>query len=402
MGFELIVMQIAYLSLLIWICLWLFWGRFWHLEKLKPIQSTTNLDSWPSVWVLIPAKDEAENIAQCLESVLSQNYAGKLNVVLVDDQSADGTAEIARKTAVSLEKTAQFDLISGQSLPPNWKGKLWALQQGINSVQSSLEKTAHQNGKAKSVPEYFLLTDADIQHHPVNLQELVSKAETENLDLVSLMVLLRCQSFWEKLLIPAFVFFFRLLYPFWLANQPGSFVSAAAGGCILIRASTLQKINGFEKIKNALIDDCSLAKQVKSRGGKTWLGLTTETISLRPYDSLQSIWKMVTRTAFNQLGYSWLLLMFTIVGLGLVYLLPWWAIAQGIITNNLELTLLGLAIWGLMSLAYYPLIRLYKISPIWSFLLPAIAFLYSLMTIDSAIKHSQGKGGAWKGRTYDL
>ncbi len=400
MGFELFAVQIAYLSLLIWICLWLFWGRFWHTEKLTSTQLATTANSYPSVWVIIPAKDEAETIAQCLQSVLSQDYAGKLNVVLVDDQSDDDTAQIASKAAASLGKQDQFDLLSGQSLPPNWKGKLWALQQGIDSVQTSLEKTSQQNDRAKLAPEYFLLTDADIQHHPLSLQELVSKAETEKLDLVSLMVLLRCQSFWEKLLIPAFVFFFRLLYPFWLANKSDSFVSAAAGGCILIRASTLQEIDGFNGLKDALIDDCSLAKQVKSRGKKTWLGLTNKTISLRPYDSLKSIWDMVSRTAFNQLGYSWLLLMLTVVGLGLVYIMPWWAIAQGIITKNMELTLLGLLIWVLMSVAYYPLIRLYNISPGWSFLLPAIAFIYSLMTIDSAIKHSQGKGGAWKGRTY--
>jgi len=400
MGFELIAMQIAYLSLIIWICLWLFWGRFWQTEKLTSTQVATTANSYPSVWVIIPAKDEAETIAQCLQSVLSQDYAGKLNVVLVDDQSDDGTAKIASNTAASLGKTDQFDLLSGQSLPPNWKGKLWALQQGIDSVQTSLEKNSQHDRHETSAPDYFLLTDADIQHHPLSLQELVSKAETEKLDLVSLMVLLRCQSFWEKLLIPAFVFFFRLLYPFWLANKPDSFVSAAAGGCILIRASTLKEIDGFNKLKDALIDDCSLAKQVKSRGKKTWLGLTNKTISLRPYDSLKSIWDMISRTAFNQLGYSWLLLMLTVLGLGLVYILPWWAIAQGIITKSMGITLLGLLIWGLMSLAYYPLIRLYKISPSWSFLLPAIAFIYSLMTIDSAIKHSQGKGGAWKGRTY--
>lgn len=381
------MVYIAIASLFIWLGLLLFWGQFWLGVRLSPNQKT--LKSYPNVWAVIPARDEADVIAQSLNSVLNQDYPGSLSVVLVDDKSTDDTAKIALENTNNVAKNRQFHLVSGQPLPPEWKGKLWALNQGINYAK-----------KQSNSPDYILLTDADIKHHKSNLTELITKAENENLDLVSLMVFLRCQSLWEKLLIPAFVFFFQKLYPFKLANKPQSFIAAAAGGCILIKADIIEKLGGISSFKNALIDDCTLAKKVKLHQGKIWLGLTDKTISLRPYDSLKSIWDMVARTAFNQLNYSWLLLIGTVLGLTLVYLVPPVAIIWGFMTPSTMLIIIGSITWLLMSIAYFPTIKLYQLSPLWSLCLPAIAILYGLMTIDSAIKHLQGKGGFWKGRVY--
>ena len=380
------MLVIAIASLVIWFGLCIFWGQFWRSIWLIP--SNKPLESYPNVWAILPARDEADVIGNSLTSVLKQDYPGILSVVLVDDNSSDDTAKIARDTVKKLATDRSLHIISGRSLPPGWKGKLWALEQGINYA------------KQEATPDYFLLTDADIQHHNSNLTELITKAESENLDLVSLMVLLWCQSFWEKFLIPAFVFFFQLLYPFKLANNSQSFVAAAAGGCILIKATTLEKIGGIAAVKNALIDDCTLAKKVKSNGGKIWLGLTDKTISLRPYNYLKSIWDMVARTAFDQLNYSWLLLIGTIFGMALVYLVPPIAIIWGIATQNIPVLAIGAIAQIVMSLTYLPTIRLYRLSPLWTLSLSAIALLYGLMTIDSAIKHLQGKGGFWKGRVY--
>ncbi len=248
-------------------------------------------------------------------------------------------------------------------------------------------------------PDYFLFTDADIYHHPDNLNQLVTKAETENLDLVSLMVLLRCTSLWEKLLIPAFVFFFQKLYPFPWVNNPQKSIAAAAGGCILISSKSLEEIGGIAVIKDALIDDCSLAKAVKSQA-KIWIGLTQDTISLRPYNNLKTIWDTIARTAFTQLNYSFLLLIGTLVGMSIVYLAAPAGLIAGIYTHNWLLIETATFAWLLMTIAYIPTIKLYNLPITWAFNLPAIAFLYTLMTIDSAVKYYQGKGGAWKGRTY--
>ena len=381
------MLLIAIASLTIWLGLYFFWGQFWQGVRLIPNRKKLNL--YPHIWAIIPARDEADVIAASLSSVLKQDYPGLLSVVLVDDNSSDNTVTIARSTVEQIATERPLTIISGQPLPSGWKGKLWALKQGINYATQQEPK-----------PDYFLFTDADIQHHNSNLTELITQAQTEKLDLVSLMVLLRCQSFWEKFLIPAFIFFFQQLYPFKLANNPQSFVAAAAGGCILIKATTLEKIGGIAAVKNALIDDCTLAKKVKSNGGKIWLGLTDKTVSLRPYDSLKSIWDLVARTAFDWLNYSWLLLIGTIFGMALVYLVPPLALIWGVITYNLTLIVIGAIALMIMSLAYLPTIRLYRLSPLWTCCLSAIALLYGLMTIDSAIKHFQGKGGFWKGRVY--
>lgn len=382
-----ILIILVYLSVIIWVLLLLFRGRFWLANQR--IESNQNLSVYPTVWAIVPARDEAEVIGVSLTSLLNQDYVGNFFVVLVDDNSRDRTSEIAKETAKKLNKSQQLKIISGKPLAKGWKGKLWAMKQGIDYAKKQIHTV-----------DYFLFTDADIQHNLNNLSQLVAKAEAENLDLVSLMVLLRCQSIWEKLLIPAFVFFFQKLYPFpWVNNQDKS-IAAAAGGCILISSSALAEIGGIATIKDALIDDCSLAHAVKSQGKNIWLGLTNSTISLRAYDDLKTIWDTIARTAFTQLNYSALLLIGTVLSMGVVYLVAPIGLMIGISTTNWLLTGIASLTWLVMTIVYLPTIRLYNLPFIWAFTLPAIAFLYTLMTIDSAIKYWQGKGGAWKGRTY--
>ncbi|MEO0376796.1 MAG: glycosyltransferase, partial [Cyanobacteria bacterium P01_A01_bin.17] len=313
-----------------------------------------------------------------------------LTVILVDDQSDDGTGAVAQQVAVELGQESDLQVMTTSPLPPGWAGKLWAMDQGVAALEQQEDSP------------YVLLTDADICHHPDNVRSLVIKAEQEQRDLVSLMVLLRCDSAWEKLLIPAFVFFFQKLYPFPWVNNPNRKMAAAAGGCILLRSQALKQAGGLVTIKDALIDDCSLAAAVKSSGpsGNIWLGLTTSTFSLRPYTTLESIWTMVARTAFTQLNYSPLLLIGSIVGMSLVYLVPPLSLLYGCIAGVQSIAIIGGVTWILMAIAYWPTIRLYRLSPLWTFALPLIAVFYNLMTLDSARRYWQGKGGAWKGRVY--
>ena len=350
--------------------------------------SLNALSEYPTVWAIVPARDEAEVISTSLMSLLNQDYLGEFSIVVVDDNSSDRTREIALATAEKLNKTEQLKAIEGKPLADGWKGKLWAVQQGITDV-----KSIH-------TPDYFLFTDADIKHPTDNISRLVAKARTQQLDLVSLMVLLRCQSFWEKLLIPAFVFFFQKLYPFAWVNNPERPMAAAAGGCILISDRALTAIGGIATIKDALIDDCSLAQAVKSQGKNIWLGLSETTTSLRGYDNLKIIWNTVARTAYTQLNYSPLLLMGTVIGMVILYLVTPICLTIGVLTGNWLALAMSISTWLLMTWAYLPTIKLYNLSIVWAFSLPAIALLYTLMTLDSAVKYYQGKGGAWKGRTY--
>ncbi|RDH49303.1 glycosyltransferase [Fischerella thermalis] len=414
---EKIELAIVIVSLLIWIGLLTLWGQFWQTDQQLEV-TETHLEKLPSVCAVIPARNEADLLPKTLRSLLCQNYPGSFTIFLVDDHSTDGTAEVAQQTAQALNKNQQLHVITAQALPPGWSGKLWAMEQGINKATTILE------------PDYLLLTDADIEHDPVNLRQLVAKAEQENLDLVSLMVRLRCEHFWEKLLIPAFVFFFQKLYPFRWVNDPQKSTAAAAGGCILIRTAALKRIGGLRVIRQALIDDCALAHAIKSvkspsshlptapnphsLGGvgapsspsphspKIWLGLSSSTHSLRSYPSPSPIWDMVARTAFTQLHYSPLLLVGTLVGMIFVYIVPPLGLIVGASTENWLVALTGLSAWLLMSLAYLPMVRFYQ-CPLWlAFCLPIIAFLYTLMTLDSALRYWQGRGGAWKGRVYRL
>lgn len=383
---EVTVIILAILSLLAWLFLLLLWGDFWRAD-LPRDSDLQPLTTYPTVRAIVPARDEAEIICASLTSLLKQDYPGELAVVVVDDNSSDRTAEIARQTAVQFER--ECEVIAGKPLADGWKGKVWAMHQGIEYWRWQ-----------ETQVDYFLFTDADIKHDSNNLMRLVTKAERENLDLVSLMVSLRCQSFWEKLLIPAFVFFFQKLYPFAWVNSPQKAIAAAAGGCILISREAVSAVGGISAIKNALIDDCTLAHLVKSRGQNIWLGLSNTTVSIRGYDNLKAIWDTVARTAYTQLNYSPLLLVATVIGMILIYLTPPFCLTVGILTGNWTVIGISAVTYLLAILAYLPTIKLYNLSPAWASCLPAIAFLYTLMTVDSAIEYYRGKGGAWKGRTY--
>ncbi|MEO0455257.1 MAG: glycosyltransferase [Cyanobacteria bacterium P01_A01_bin.114] len=383
-----IALLVTGLALLIWLGLLVFWGQFWRADQRLTPQTSPQLETWPTVAVVIPARNEAELIGRALRSHLTQAYPGSLSVVLVDDQSTDGTGAIASQLAKELGKNTPLTILSGTPLPAGWTGKLWALEQGFRHLQQQ-----------PVPPDYVLFTDADIEHETVSVQQLVTKAEKNRLDLVSLMVKLRCQSTWEKLLIPAFIFFFQMLYPFSWVNNPYKKTAAAAGGCALIRFSALTRIDGLQAIRQALIDDCALGAAVKA-GGPIWLGLSTTTRSLRPYPNLQSIWSMVTRSAYTQLNYSPWLLLGTVLGMTLVYLVPPLGLLLGLLWGQPALALTGLTGWLLMALAYWPTLRLYEGSPLLAFALPVIALLYTLMTLDSARRHWAGQGGAWKGRVY--
>ena len=378
---------LALLSLIIWIYLVCFRGQFWRTDQRLSARTLTSETS--SVCVIIPARNEADLLPVTLRSLLTQDYPGVVNIFLVDDHSTDGTAEIAKEAAEASGKSDQLHILSAAPLPVGWTGKLWALDQGI-------QKAMMLN------PDYLLLTDADIEHDRSNLSQLIAKAVEDDRELVSLMVRLRCESVWEKLLIPAFVFFFEKLYPFRWVNDPGNAIAGAAGGCSLIRREALTRIGGIQAIRHALIDDCALADAIKSSGSqRIWLGLSESTRSLRPYESLETIWTMVARTAFTQLNYSPLLLIGTVFGMSLIYLLPPIGAIFGLLTGQWTIAIPSLIAYLLMSLAYAPIVRFYR-CPIWlAGCLPTIAFLYTLMTLDSARRHWQGKGGAWKGRIYE-
>ncbi|MDF2386950.1 glycosyltransferase [Nostoc ellipsosporum NOK] len=405
-----ILLGLTLLSLIIWLGLLSLRGQFWRSDQLLEV-GESQLQSLPTVCAIVPARNEADLLPITLRSLLLQDYAGTFHVFLVDDRSTDGTAGCAEGVAHAVDKAKQFHLVSGESLPPGWSGKLWAVDQGIQKATAL-------------TPDYFFLTDADIEHDQSNLRRLVTKAEQEDLDLVSVMVRLRCDSFWEKLLIPAFIFFFQKLYPFRWVNDPNKKTAAAAGGSILIRREALERIGGIQAIRQTLIDDCALALAVKERGraggkipnsqfpipnsqfpsspkGRIWLGLSSLTCSLRPYPFVATIWNMVARTAYTQLNYSPLLLLGTLVAMTVIYLVPPVGVILGTAMGNWAIAFTSLSAWLLMTWAYYPTIRFYK-CPFWlAFSLPAIAFLYTLMTLDSAIRHWQGRGGSWKGRVYN-
>ncbi|MGG6239641.1 glycosyltransferase [Nodosilinea sp. AN01ver1] len=385
---AILALSLTSLALLIWVGMLLFWGQFWRADQRLDADGVTPLATWPTVAVVIPARNEAELIGVAVRSHLTQTYPGNLSVVLVDDQSSDGTAAVAKEAAIAVDRGDRLTILPGATLPPGWTGKLWAMEQGWRYLASQI-----------TPPDYVLFTDADIEHDATSTQQLVSKAEGDRLDLVSLMVQLRCESVWERLLIPAFIFFFQMLYPFPWVNNPQKRTAAAAGGCALIRFSALQQINGLQAIRQALIDDCALGAAVKANG-PIWLGLSTTIHSLRPYPDLHSIWNMVARSAYTQLNYSPWLLVGTVLGMVLVYLVSPLGVGLGLVWGNPTLALTGLAGWLLMALAYWPTLRLYGGNPLLALALPIIALFYTLMTLDSARRHWAGQGGAWKGRVY--
>ena len=392
--FQKILLITVISNFIIWIYLLIFRGNFWLANQQLLSKSKTkieNTENLPSIYVIIPARNEEKLLKITLNSLLNQDYSGILKIILVDDHSKDNTINIANSLAQQGHNSTKLEVISAADLPSNWTGKLWAINEGINYAK-----------KQDPAPDYFLLTDADIEHFPTNIRQLVVKAEQENLALVSLMVKLQCETIAEKLMIPAFVFFFQKLYPFKWVNNPQNTTAAAAGGCILVRHKNLDQVGGIEVIKNALIDDCTLAKIVKqkSTNKNIWLGLTNDTKSRRSYPDLMSIWNMVARTAFTQLNYSPFLLLVTVIGMKLVYLIPSLGIILGVIFGWWPVVVIAILARLLIFLAYLPIIRFYGLSPIYAMSLPTVALIYILITIDSAWRHWRGRGGYWKGRVH--
>jgi hopene-associated glycosyltransferase HpnB len=376
---------LAFASLLAWVWLLFLRGGFWRADRRLADGEGGAQGPWPSVAAVVPARDEAETIGATVSSLLSQDYPGPLTVIVIDDNSVDGTAERATGAA---NGDPRFHLLSGRPLPAGWTGKLWAVAQGVDLASAAMPDA-----------EFLLLTDADIVHDGGNLRRLVGKAAEDKLDLVSLMVRLRCESFWERLLIPAFVFFFQKLFPFAWVNSAQKPTAAAAGGCMLVRRAALDAAGGIASIRDRLIDDCALAALLKRRG-RIWLGLSTKTISLRRYDELSGIARMVARTAFEQLGNSSMLLAGTLAGMAVLYAVPPVAVFLGLIAGDLEMAALGGLAWAAMTFAYWPTVRLYGLSPPWAAVLPVAAVLYTAFTVESARRTWQGEGGAWKGRSY--
>ncbi|MFH8449082.1 glycosyltransferase [Streptomyces fungicidicus] len=371
-------------SLAAWLWLLLCQGFFWRTDvRLPPSRDPAR---WPSVCVVIPARDEAAVLPASLPSVLAQDYPGRAEVFLVDDGSADGTGELARELA---RRCGGLPLTVGSpgEPPAGWTGKLWAVRHGIASARAR-------------DPEFLLLTDADIAHAPDSLRRLVAAARTGGFDLVSQMARLRTESRWERLVVPAFVYFFAQLYPFRRIGRAGTRTAAAAGGCVLLRAEAAERARVPDSIRHAVIDDVALARAVKRSGGRVWLGLADRVDSVRPYPRLGDLWSMVARSAYAQLRHSPVLLAGTVAGLALVYLVPPVAVVAGAVTGNAAAAVPGAAAWLVMSGTYVPMLRHYG-QPVWlAPLLPFTASLYLLMTVDSAVRHHRGRGAAWKGRTY--
>ncbi len=375
---------IAALPLLIWLYLLAARGGFWRVScHLPPRFGETGRPR--KVVAVIPARNEAAVIGEAVECLLRQQFRGSIHVIVVDDGSSDDTAGAAAAAAARLNEAARLSVVRGAALPAGWTGKLWAMAQGVALA-------------CDCNPDYLLFTDADIHHDPDSLGGLLANAEASRRDLVSCMVCLSTASFAERCLIPAFVFFFFMLYPpAWIAS-PRSRTAGAAGGCMLIRPAALARIGGLRTIRSEIIDDCALASAVKASGGSLWLGLTRSARSIRPYGSFAEIGRMISRTAFNQLRHSYALLGATLTGLLLTYCLP----PLLLFTGKPILVALGAASWALMSLAYRPMARFYGLSALWYPALPAIAAFYAGATVHSAIQYGRGRGGQWKDRAQDL
>ena len=389
----LVLAIVAALAAVAWIVLLTGHGGFWRTSQRLPVPGPgagSEPASWPAVVAVVPARDEAAVLPETLPTLLTQDYPGRFAVTLVDDASTDGTGQVA--TGLGTGARWPLRVVAGAARPPGWAGKPWAMAQGVAAI-------------AADDAAYVLFTDADIAWSPGALRALVTAAETDDRVLVSQMVRLRTRTGWEKAIIPAFVYFFAQLYPFRWVSRPRGRTAAAAGGCMLVRRDALAAAGGIEPIRDALIDDVALGRQLK-RQGRTWLGLTTAIRSVRPYHGLADLWQMVARSAYTQLGYSPLLLAGTLIGLAWLYALPPAAALAGLIALAAGATgpgpvlcaAAGLAGWAVMAGSFLPMLRLYRLSPLRAPLLPGIAVVYGAMTADSARRHYAGRGGAWKGR----
>ena len=373
---------LAALALVIWLYLLVGRGMFWLARERDGGEGM--IAAWPSVTAIVPARDEAETIAQSIGSLLKQDYPGVFRIVLVDDQSTDGTAAIAR----ALDTTGRLTVLSGATLPEGWTGKLWAVKQGV----------AHAAGGS---PDYLWLTDADIVHTPDNLRALVSRAASNGLVLVSLMAKLRCEDFAERFLIPPFVFFFAMLYPFDWVNRKENPLAAAAGGCMLVKRVALEQAGGIESVRREIIDDCALARRMKKVGG-IWLGLTERAVSKRRYPRIADVGRMISRSAYAELRYSPMRLVGAIVGMALVFVAP--AVIALLPTDLVgsEAGLIAATAWMAMLAAIQPMLLFYRRSVFWGFALPFAGAIYAAFTLNSAIQYWRGRGGLWKGRAQML
>jgi hopene-associated glycosyltransferase HpnB len=427
---------LAAVPLAIWLYLTFSRGFFWRLRDFDDdLAAHEAPPTWPRVVAVVPARNEGATIRQCLTSLVQQNYSGQFSIILVDDHSEDGTAQIAQRTVSELGAESRVTVRQAAPLPPGWTGKLWALNEGVafsgtdilacapatspGPAESFANRTRAMNSSA--APKYFWFTDADIVHLPDTLQRLVARAERDKLDLTSLMVLLQAKTLPERALIPAFLFFFLKLYPPRWTASPAARTAGAAGGCILLKRDALERIGGLAAIQGEVIDDCALARAVKvaqafqpvlrrfppskirpptpdhetsTTGGRLWMGLTRQSVSLREYRTFREIRDMIARTAFTQLRYSPLLLLGTLVGMLLTYVAP----VALLFANDLTARILGACAWTLMSLLYLPTVRFYRLSPLWAPLVPLVALFYSYSTVLSAVRHFFGHGAYWKGR----
>jgi hopene-associated glycosyltransferase HpnB len=374
---------LAFLGLAIWLVLFFLWGNFWRTwESDADGAVPSSPKSWFRVAAVVPARNEAATIGLVVAALAKQDYPGEFSILIVDDHSDDGSAEVASSAARAAGAAVRIQVLSAPKLASGWTGKLWALNAGIMACTSS-------------APEFFWFTDADVVHAPDTLRRLVSRASRDELAVTSLMVLLESHTFLERLLIPPFLYFFLLLYPpKWTAN-PRARTAGAAGGCILIHRAALERIGGLDTIRSEIIDDCSLARAVKHSGGRTWMGLTRSSRSLRRYSGFSEIRDMIARTAFTQLRYSKLQMIGTILGLGLTFLLP----AALTFAPHIKVWLPALLAWCLMTASFLPTVTFYGLSPVWAAFLPVSALFYAYATLLSAIRYWLGRGGQWKGRS---
>ncbi len=384
-------------SLLVWVWLVAARGRFWTTgQRLDPDEGPASAQplDYPPVAVIVPARNEAGTLPSTLPALLRQEYPGPYSVFLVDDSSEDGTAQVVQAVAEEAGASERLTVVSAGPLPQGWAGKVWAMQRGLEA-------------SASTGAPLVMFTDADVLHPPSSLRLLCRKVLDGGLDMASLMVLLRARTPWERLLVPAYVYFFAKLYPFRHVNDGRRSTAAAAGGCMLLRRDALDPDLGLRPIASEIIDDCALARLVKERpGARLWLGLSREARSIRPYGGLSGVWRLVARTAFTQLGHSPWLLLGTVLGMLLTYCAPPVAVAVGLAAlaagpswAGAWLAGTGLGGWLLMSGSYVPMIRWHGVGAGWSLLLPVTAALYTLMTVDSALRWRRGVGGGWKGRT---
>jgi hopene-associated glycosyltransferase HpnB len=380
----------SFAALAAWTSLVFARGRFWEAPADELPEPPRPFKEAPRIHAVVPARNEASVLARTLPTLLNQRELAAFDITLVDDHSEDATADVARSIAAAHPSGARLSIVAAGPRPQGWTGKVWALHEGVRAALAR-----------RGAPDYWLFTDADVAHDPESAVALAAKAVGDRRDLVSLMVRLHCSSPWERLLIPAFVFFFRKLFPFRWVNDDREPTAAAAGGCILISHEMLMQIGGLDRIASAVIDDCALASAVKRGGGRLWLGLSTRLESVRPYASLEELWAMVARSAYAQLGYSRINLAATVAGMSLLYFVPPIATLCGALRRDRILSATGAAAWAMMSSSYLPTLKLYRRPPLAALALPVASLLYTLMTIDSALRYESGIGNTWKGRALN-